>query len=369
MDYLLDQVGAFFSRLLYDITHLSLLYQQEPLRFWLILGIAALLFLFLLWLALGPVLRKRKGASCAEEKDAAVRSFVPVEELEDAATQGAIMLPLPERIIQCGEHLNRETARRILTKSPKTLVDIVVAYERCSDGVKANLYQLVTEARMLENYSLHLNEDGYPLGVLVDAWNYFPDQNTLRSFVELLAHKDEQVQMNGVHILSSIKEPKSLSLLVPALVRPDRYVTARVADVFLSMPTQSAALLAYLLPEVQDAQKQMMLEIIAQAGVSFPTKNVLDCLRSKDFRVRAAACAALGAGQMTAPVPQLILAANDRQWQVRAAAAKALGQIGDMRCIPTLESLLTDKEGWVAATAKEALAVYEDFTRTIELPK
>jgi len=362
MDRLLENIKALWGEFTYSVGNLDVLYASDPSRFWLTVGSLAFVLVLLLWLVIAAVLRKKKKAAEMEKEKTSIRTFVSVEKEEDASKEGAIMLPLPERIVSCGEQLNRETARRILLNAPRTLADIVSAYERSSAGVQAGLAQLVRESRMLESYGLHLNEDGFPLGILVDAWNYFPDQNTLRSFVELLANPNEQIQMNAVRILSAIREPKSLSLLVPALVRPDRYVTARVADVFLSMPNQSAALLAYMLPEVNDPQKVLMLEIIAQAGVEFPTENVLACLKSKNMQVRSAACLALGSGHMTSPVPQLILAANDRQWQVRAAAAKALGQIGDARGLTALQSLLADKEGWVAAAAKEAMAVYDDFT-------
>ncbi|MDO4732726.1 MAG: HEAT repeat domain-containing protein [Bacillota bacterium] len=350
-------LGEFF----YNLSHLGILYERDPSGFWTyiaILGLVmVLLFLFLVFAVLN-IKKKQKSTL----KDSSARTFIDIEKPEEDSGNGAILLPLPEKIISCGQQLNRETARRILLKAPQSLADVVTAYERCSLGVQNSLAQLVRESRMLESYSLHLNEDGFPLGVLVDAWKIFPDSNTLRTFVEFLANQDAQIQMNGVRILSAIREPKSLSLLVPALVRPGRYVTARVAEVFLSMPNQSAALLAYMLPEVEEPQKLLMLEIIAQAAVEFPTENVLACLKSKNPQVRAAACLALGSGQMVSPVPQLILAANDRQWQVRAAAAKALGQIGDMRGFPTLQSLLGDQEGWVAAAAREALAVYDDFS-------
>ena len=355
---------AFCTEIAYDIVNLPMLYQTEPKRFWLLSAALLLILSLLVWLICSLVRRKKK-KSKQQDNDNSARSFVPIVEHHEDDTPSAIIHPLPERIINCGEQLNRDAARRILLNAPKTLADIVAAYERCSPGVRANLTQLVRETRMLESYSLHLNEDGFPLGVLVDAWNYFPDNNVLRSFVELLGHKDEQIQMNGVRLLSAIHEPKMLSLLVPALVQPNRYVTARVADVFLSMPMQSAALLAYMLPEVGDPQKLSMLEVIAQAGVEFPIENVLQCLKNKDFRVRAAACAALGASLMTDTVPQLIFATTDKQWQVRAAAAKALGQIGDMRGMSALQALVNDKEGWVAATAKEALNIFYDFTGII----
>ena len=363
MESLLDRIGAFFSWLAYALTHLPALYRSDIRQFWFSTAALAVLLLLLVLIVVVCIrrARKKKSARRSTDKDG-VRMFIPVEPQEDVSEQDAIMLPLPERIIHCEEHLNRDTARRIIRNTPKSLADVVAAYDRCSASVKRDLTQLVKETRMLESYSLHLNEKDYPLGVLVDAWRCFPDQSVLRGFVELLGHRDEQVQMNAVRILSSIREPKTLALLVPALVRPDRYVTARVADVFLSMPAQSAPLLAYMLPEMEDPQKLLMLEIIAQTGAEFPIENVVACLKNKDFHIRASACMALGSGRMTAPVPQLILAANDKQWQVRAASAKALGQIGDAHALAVLQNLANDKEGWVAANAKEALALFDDFT-------
>lgn len=359
MESLLEQVSAFFSQLI----DLPALYVNNPRQFWLVIAVSALILLVIVlfltsWIRKS---RKRRIERRRNTKDG-VRVFIPVEPQEVVSEQDTIMLPLPERIIHCGEHLNRDTARRIVRNTPKSLADVVAAYDRCSASVKRDLAQLVKETRMLESYSLHLNDTDYPMGVLVDAWRCFPDPSVLRGFVELLGHRDEQVQMNAVRILSAIHEPKTLALLIPALVRPDRYVTARVADVFLSMPAQSAPLLAYMLPEMDDPQKRLMLEIIAQTGAEFPIENVVACLKNKDFHIRAAACMALGSGRMTAPVPQLILAANDKQWQVRAASAKALGQIGDAHALAVLKNLANDTEGWVAANAKEALALFHDFS-------
>jgi len=210
----------------------------------------------------------------------------------------------------------------------------------------------------MEAYCAHLGEDGYQQGVLVDAWACFPDGAVLKHFVELLAHKDEAVQMCGVNLLSSMKEIKTLPLLVLALIRPERYVPARVAEVFASMPAQSASLLAGMLPEIDDRHKVAVLEIITQTKAGFDPKNVIACLKNRNYHIRIAAVQALGACCITDAIPNLMLAAADKRWQVRAATAKALGQIGDSRAISVLEVLAHDEEGWVASSAKESLELF-----------
>ena len=211
---------------------------------------------------------------------------------------------------------------------------------------------------MMEAYSRRLDREDYPQGVLVDAWHCFPDETILRSFVELLASKDERTQMSAVRLLAAMHEPKCLPMLVLALIRPDRYLTARVAEVFVSLPAESAALLSYMLPEIDDKHKESVLEIIAQTGAKFDPTNVIACLKHSSYHIRVAAAQALGACSITDAVSHLMLTANDKRWQVRAATAKALGMIGDSRAITVLDALTHDTEGWVASSAKESLELF-----------
>src|SRR5699024_4875207 len=135
---------------------------------------------------------------------------------------------LSERIAACDSTLSDEVVSRIRKHSPASLADIVAAYDRCSPAVRQELAALVRSQKMMEAYSRKLIDEKFPQGVLIDAWRYFPDKDVLRSFVQLLASRDERMQMVAVRLLSSLRDPKCLSLLVLALVQPEKYLPARV---------------------------------------------------------------------------------------------------------------------------------------------
>ena len=279
-------------------------------------------------------------------------AFVPVENSGDSI-EGTMLSP-EEQIVSCTDALDETSRQRLIDGAPESLGLIVRVYDRCSPTVRQELAEIVRSQKMMEDYASRL-KDGAAQGVLMDAWRLFPNDDALRSFVDMLASPEEETQLSGVKLLSAMKEPKMLPMLVLALVRPEEYPPARVAEVFLSMPRESASLLTYILPELNDKHKRSVLEIVAQAGVNFDPENVLACLDHQDLRIRTAAMLALGSGHITQALPQLLAAANDKTWQVRAAAAKALGLLGDSRAVPVLDTLTHDKEGWVAEAARQAV--------------
>ena len=337
--------GEFFSRLgsLSDLWH-----GDRPL-FWSTL---AVLLIFLIIIAFLLVLLLRSKKSAPPETPAAPTVFVPLETPDDSIE--GVMLSPEDQITTAEDRLDAAAKERLIQDAPDSLPLIVRVYERCSPSVQQELADLVKSQNMMEDYASRL-KDGASQGVLTEAWRLFPDEDALRGFVDMLADPDEETQRAAVRLLSALKEPKMLPMLVLALVKPDQYLPARVAEVFLSMPKESVYLLSYMLPELDDKHKQSVLEIIGQAGVSFEPENVLACLDHQDLRIRAAAMLALGSGHITEALPRLLAAANDKSWQVRAVAAKALGLLGDSRAVPVLDALSHDREGWVAEAALQAL--------------
>lgn len=345
----MESVQNIFSLFLSRLTSLPQLWTADRPAFWQTVAALAILLALLIIIILAIVKGGGRNKKTAPPESAT--TFVPVEE-PDESIQGA-MLSEEERIISSSGGLDEIARQRLVDEAPFSLATIVRVYDRCPDPVRQDLRGLVTEEKMLEGYALHLKE-GYAQGVLIDAWRKFPDDKALQSWVELLGSKDEEQQRSAVRLLCALGEPKMLPLLVLALVRPETFLPARVAEVFLSMPREATTLLTYILPELEDEHKRAALEIISQTGVSFDAKNVLDCLGDPDLRIRSAAILALGSGHVTAALPKLLAAANDGDWQVRAAAAKALGMLGDSRALPMLEALTHDKEGWVAENARQA---------------
>ena len=353
----MQKIALFLTNYLHNISQLPQLWHTDQQTFWGVCGSLLLIILLLVLLITGA---SRSGRNKkAQGKRTSYTVFVPVE--ASGVELDTMFLPLSDRIADCNPQLSEDVIERIKRHSPDSLADIVSAYDRCCPQVREQLEVLVRSQKMMEAYSRKLIDDKYPQGVLIDAWRYFPDKEVLRSFVELLASHDERMQMVGVRLLSSLRDPKCLSLLVLALVQPEKYLPARVAEVFLSMPHQSAELLAYMLPEIDDLHKEVVLEIIAQTGVSYTPDNVVACLKHKNYHIRAAAALALGSGHIQEALPALIMAAGDKRWQVRAAVAKSLGMLGDNRAVSILEGLRQDKEGWVANNAEEALALFRNI--------
>ena len=340
---------GFFSEFFYRLGSLSDLWHGDRPMFWSTL---AVLLIFLIVIAFLLVLLLRRKKSDPGEASAAPTVFVPLETPDDSI-EGAMLSP-EDQITTAQDHLDAVSREKLIQDSPDSLPLIVRVYEDCAPAVQHELAGLVKSEKMLEAYAARL-KDGAPLGVLADAWRLFPDEDALRGFVDMLADPDEETQRSAVRLLSALKEPKMLPMLVLALVKPEQYLPARVAEVFLSMPKESVYLLSYMLPELDDKHKRSVLDIIGQAGVSFDPENVMACLDHHDLRIRAAAMLALGSGHITEALPRLLAAANDKSWQVRAVAAKALGLLGDSRAVPVLDALSHDGEGWVAEAARQAL--------------
>jgi HEAT repeat protein len=80
----------------------------------------------------------------------------------------------------------------------------------------------------------------------------------------------------------------------------------------------------------------------------------------QDYKVRKAACEALGAIGDPQAIPPLAQALQDEAWEVRKAACEALGAIGDPQAIPPLLQALQDEDRWVRRAACEALGAIGD---------
>ncbi len=332
--------------------------------FWSVVGVAAVIIIALIiFLALRS---KRKKQEAPADSSHTPVTFLPIE--EETAEIEAEYLTMQDKLIAAEDELDLKLLEQIKNKGPQALADIVAAYDKCQAAIQEQLQTLVKEERLMERYSRRLNREEYPQSVLLEAWARFPDDAALKDFVEMLASNDESIQLAGTRLLSAMQEPKSLPLLTAALMWPEHFLPARVAEVMASMGPQSAKLLAYLLPKVNDKHKVRVLETIAKTESSYPIANVAACLAHTNPAVRVAAATALGTSKNVDSIKPLLISATDKDWHVRAAVAKSLGMIGDQRAISALEVLARDAEGWVAVSAQQSLSVFAE-TGVIELPE
>lgn len=329
---------------------------EQPLIFWSAVAVAAGIIIFFIIYGIVRHNKKKNNAAAAAVAERDSVKFVPVEEPDKAIT--AEFQTMQDKLISSSDKLDRKLLEQLRNKGPQALAEITSAYDKAQPDIQQQLKEFVREERLMERYSRRLTRPEYSQGVLLDAWSRFANTDTLKDFMEMLASPDEATQMAGVSLLSAMKDPQSLPLLAAALMWPEHFIPARVAEVFQSLGAPGVRLLVYLLPKVSDKHKARVLDTIASVEESFPPENVIACLSHEDPGIRCSAALALGSGRMSQSVAPLMIAASDSDWQVRAAVAKALGMIGDQRSVSVLDVLAQDKEGWVAESAKASLELF-----------
>ena len=338
------------------MSRISLLPKSQLL---MLIGIAVLVVVFAVWLltrgtAQKKPVKKAKGAptvsavfnSGDNTRQQMVPVFVGAEQL---------FLSVAERIRTNGNVIDEETREKIEQLGSAALPDLVVAYRYAGSDLRAELRNLVAEEQLVVRYCENIGLPEHPVDVLEEAWDCFGSEQALPAFVELLASPKEDVQLAGVRVLSSIQDTRVLTHLVSAMMQPQRYVPARVAEVFGAYGKPAARLLAQLLPEVRGESLPIFLATLAAFDCDFPLTNIIGCLNSDDAKVRTAAATVLGESGKPEAYDALLKAAADEAWPVRAEAARALGVLGDARAAAMLEKLAADPDGWVGANAREAL--------------
>ncbi|MBQ3111910.1 MAG: HEAT repeat domain-containing protein [Firmicutes bacterium] len=266
-----------------------------------------------------------------------------------------LFLSIAERIRSNGNIIDEDTREKISQLGSAALPELVAAYRYAGSELRAELRNIVAEEDLVVRYCEKIGQPEHPAALLGDAWECFGSEQALPAFVELLASPSEEVQLVGVSVLSSIQDTRVLTHLVSAMMQPQRYVPARVAEVFGAYGKPAARLLAQLLPEVRTDTQPIFLATLASIDCDFPLANIIGCLSSDDAKVRTAAATVLGESGKAEALEPLLGAAEDEAWPVRAEAARALGVLGDARAAAVLGKLSEDPDGWVGANAREAL--------------
>lgn len=315
------------------------------------------IFVIIIILVLIRMRRNADGHKQEVQQDYVPRVMVPIVLDENALNNN--ILSLRERLLHGEDRLSYDLKNLINERAPFSLNDIVAVYNRVSPSMQYALSKQIINSQLLQSYFDHRNHEDFSAKTLIAAYHISPDEKLLSQFVELLASRDEMSQMLATRLLSGVHDNKSLTYLALALAQPQRFVPARIAEIFASIGEPAAKLLTRLLPEIYGDSRRRVLEALAIIKVPYDIDNILLCLQDSDATVRAAAVAALGERGCDNAAQLLRTATTDQVWQVRAAAAKALGKIGDKAALPLIRQLTQDDQWWVRANAKEALKLLQ----------
>ncbi|MGI6361729.1 MAG: HEAT repeat domain-containing protein [Bacillota bacterium] len=298
-----------------------------------------------------------------QEKGDIVEPVLPLSEVVPKnnnvavqATGGAFKFPaLAKRLKTHKGILSEKLIAECQAAGADLLPDILAIYDQLDPRVAQNIRDLSIEEGWLVKYTKELSHADKNKETLLASWRIFPDSRVLPQLVELLAHKEESLHLDGVWLLNTINDKRCLPYLVAALLQPQKYLTARVGEVFENFGMSAANLLANLLPEVNDKNKLIILETLSQFSGGYQLLPLVDCLNDSNWELRMTAVRTLGESKYYEAKETVLPLTYDSVWQVRAAAAKTLGSLRVQEARDRLRQLLVDDNFLVRANAKEAL--------------
>jgi|GEM_PF-3962039 len=232
----------------------------------------------------------------------------------------------------------------------------LLAENEINEKILPALKQLINREGYLSVYLARLGEQGFSAENAVCLWQRFGDQGQLSRLVELLALPSEVGQMEAVRFLKLLKNKSLLPYLISALWQPNRFVTARVAEVLLAIGGKTGAVLAGLLPSLNSKNEILLvLDILAQTEDRFPADNIVALLTDSDAAIRIAAAEVLAQLADATNGQALLVALDDTQAAVRQACCRALGEICYQPAADKLAKLVINDTPAVKKQAEFAL--------------
>jgi HEAT repeat protein len=152
----------------------------------------------------------------------------------------------------------------------------------------------------------------------------------------------------------------------------ERYLRARIPEkytlpVLRALGRHAVPHLAQALQDEDWRVRRAACKALGEIGDAQAVPHLVQVLQDWDRGVREEACKALGAIGDPQAIQHLIQALQDREWWICHAACAALGAIGDSQAIPLLVQILQDTEGRVRRMACEALGEIGDPQATPHL--
>lgn len=203
---------------------------------------------------------------------------------------------------------------------------------------------------------LHSEEDRL---LAIECLSYLPAKETVRILVDLLRHKDGNVQLCAAGALKQ-HTPR---LVVPCLVKAmlhEAVLPARAGDVLLAMGylAQDSILSVYSL--ALPAVKVAFLELMIQAKNRKCEPFVAQAFESGNEELISKALEAVRVFNFSYLWPQVAGCLSVPSWKVKSKALLVLAELKKEEAIKHVEPLLEDEDDWVRQCAGQCLQALRD---------
>lgn len=188
------------------------------------------------------------------------------------------------------------------------------------------------------------------LGALV--LGHLRERRAWTTLQQLAGDADNTLSLTALWALVRIDPDAAADYLAPMFVEREDWALSHVAGILQHASAPAAAVLARLIPTLDEARLPRALRIAEALRVSLPASVLGAALGSPVVPVAIAALRSVSTPD-TLPQVRALLAHQD--WQVRVQAARALGRVGERADAQRLAALLGDPQWWVRYRAAEAL--------------
>ena len=188
------------------------------------------------------------------------------------------------------------------------------------------------------------------LGALV--LGHLRDRRAWTELLRLANQPDNTLSLTALWALVRIDPEAAAAYLAPMFVEREDWALSHVAGILQQASGPAAAVLARLLPQLDEARLPRALRIAEALRVTLPAGVLRTALASSAVPVVIAALRSVLTPETIDQVRALL---SHEEWQVRVQAARALGRVGERADADRLAVLLGDREWWVRYRAAEAL--------------
>jgi HEAT repeat protein len=178
------------------------------------------------------------------------------------------------------------------------------------------------------------------------------DREAWAQLLRMAGLDDATLSLTALWALVRIDPQAAAEYLTPMFIERDDWAMSHVAGILKQANAPVAAVLARILPQLDDTRMPRALRIAEALRIALPAELLHAALSSAKV---ALVTAALRTVETPGSLDQVRALLVHEDWQVRVQAAKALGRIGDRSDVERLAGLLSDREWWVRYRAAQAL--------------
>lgn len=189
----------------------------------------------------------------------------------------------------------------------------------------------------------------------IECLSYLPSRNTVELLVELLKHKEAEVQMYAAGALKNHTPRLVVPCLIQALLEKT-IIPARLCEILISMGYLAEEKLVEIYPQTVDIEVQaQIIEILASSRNPKVTMLIRKALKGEQKELKYKAIEAVAEMELRDLWEEVALSLTSNDWRIKNKALQVLSQFKIKEAVKYIEPLLADDDCFIKEYARDCL--------------